>query len=70
MESGNLPKDHDEFIELVACPETKFLNLFSQQQLQVKIINVVISVSYIQCSCDQMMNMFAQVSVHRQFFMR
>ncbi|KAL8118826.1 nuclear pore complex protein NUP107 [Apium graveolens] len=34
MESGNLPKDHDEFIELVACPETKFLYLFSQQQLQ------------------------------------
>jgi nuclear pore complex protein Nup107 len=35
MESGNAPESHDELIELVACPETGFLHLFSQQQLQV-----------------------------------
>lgn len=34
MESGNPPESHDELIELVACPETGFLHLFSQQQLQ------------------------------------
>ncbi|KAL1810625.1 hypothetical protein DCAR_0730337 [Daucus carota subsp. sativus] len=34
MESGNLPEGHDDFIELVSCPETRFLCLFSQQQLQ------------------------------------
>lgn len=34
MESGNLPKCHDELMELVACPDTGFLQLFSQQQLQ------------------------------------
>ncbi|GAB4850018.1 hypothetical protein Ancab_029316 [Ancistrocladus abbreviatus] len=28
------PEQHDELIELVACPETGFLHLFSQQQLQ------------------------------------
>lgn len=55
MESGNLPKDHDELIELVACPESMFLYLFSQQQLQVKIINVIIYV-FLQYSCDQMMD--------------
>lgn len=41
MESGNLPEGHDDFIELVSCPETRFLCLFSQQQLQVKMIIVV-----------------------------
>ncbi|GFY97219.1 hypothetical protein Acr_11g0015250 [Actinidia rufa] len=35
MDSGNPPEDHDQLIELVACPETGFLHLFSQQQLQV-----------------------------------
>lgn len=35
MESGDPPESHDELIELVACPETGFLHLFSQQQLQV-----------------------------------
>ncbi|KAK2979499.1 hypothetical protein RJ640_008383, partial [Escallonia rubra] len=34
IESGNPPEDHDELIELVACPETGFLHLFSQHQLQ------------------------------------
>ncbi|XP_048234183.1 nuclear pore complex protein NUP107 [Ricinus communis] len=34
MESGNPPENHDDLIELVACPETGFLHLFSQQQLQ------------------------------------
>ncbi|KDP40670.1 hypothetical protein JCGZ_24669 [Jatropha curcas] len=34
MESGNPPEKHDELIELVACPDTGFLHLFSQQQLQ------------------------------------
>lgn len=34
MESGNPPDDHDQLIELVASPETGFLHLFSQQQLQ------------------------------------
>lgn len=34
MESGNLPECHDELMELVACPDTGFLQLFSQQQLQ------------------------------------
>ncbi|XP_057504964.1 nuclear pore complex protein NUP107 [Actinidia eriantha] len=34
MDSGNPPEDHDQLIELVACPETGFLHLFSQQQLQ------------------------------------
>ncbi|WCJ39372.1 hypothetical protein M5689_020364 [Euphorbia peplus] len=33
-ESGNPPENHDELIELVACPETGFIHLFSQQQLQ------------------------------------
>ncbi|GMP40719.1 hypothetical protein CsSME_00011416 [Camellia sinensis var. sinensis] len=35
VESGNPHKSHDELIELVALPETGFLHLFSQQQLQV-----------------------------------
>ncbi|KAJ6701141.1 NUCLEAR PORE COMPLEX PROTEIN [Salix koriyanagi] len=34
MESGNPPECHDELVELVACPDTGFLHLFSQQQLQ------------------------------------
>ncbi|KAL5538285.1 hypothetical protein UlMin_046327, partial [Ulmus minor] len=34
MESGITPESHDELIELVASPETGFLHLFSQQQLQ------------------------------------
>ncbi|PON93456.1 Nuclear pore protein [Trema orientale] len=34
MESGVVPESHDELIELVASPETGFLHLFSQQQLQ------------------------------------
>ncbi|KAM7254636.1 hypothetical protein ACFE04_004016 [Oxalis oulophora] len=32
--SGNPPTSHDELIELVACPQTGFSHLFSQQQLQ------------------------------------
>ena len=35
MQSGVTPEIHDELIELVASPETGFLQLFSQQQLQV-----------------------------------
>ncbi|KAK9756015.1 hypothetical protein RND81_01G067200 [Saponaria officinalis] len=34
VELGEVPERHDELIELVACPETGFLHLFSQQQLQ------------------------------------
>lgn len=34
MESGDPPESHDELIQLVACPDTGFLSLFSQQQLQ------------------------------------
>ncbi|CAL5379462.1 unnamed protein product [Camellia sinensis] len=34
VESGNPLESHDELIELVASPETGFLHLFSQQQLQ------------------------------------
>ncbi|CAL5321768.1 unnamed protein product [Camellia sinensis] len=34
VESGNPHESHDELIELVALPETGFLHLFSQQQLQ------------------------------------
>lgn len=34
MESGDPPENHDELIELVACPETGFFHLFSRQQLQ------------------------------------
>ncbi|KAH9625255.1 hypothetical protein KSS87_022165 [Heliosperma pusillum] len=34
VELDELPERHDELIELVACPETGFLHLFSQQQLQ------------------------------------
>ncbi|XP_011048583.1 PREDICTED: nuclear pore complex protein NUP107 [Populus euphratica] len=34
MESGNPPECHDELMELVACPDTGYLQLFSQQQLQ------------------------------------
>lgn len=34
MESGDPPENHDELIELVASPETGFLHLFSQNQLQ------------------------------------
>ncbi|GLU14214.1 hypothetical protein SLE2022_307970 [Rubroshorea leprosula] len=34
MESGDPPENHDELIELVSSPETGFLHLFSQQQLQ------------------------------------
>ncbi|XAR67562.1 hypothetical protein NMG60_11002362 [Bertholletia excelsa] len=33
-ESGNLPENHDQLLELVACPKSGFLHLFSQQQLQ------------------------------------
>ncbi|GMP40732.1 hypothetical protein CsSME_00011064 [Camellia sinensis var. sinensis] len=34
VELGNPPESHDGLIELVASPETGFLHLFSQQQLQ------------------------------------
>ncbi|KAJ8441144.1 hypothetical protein Cgig2_006973 [Carnegiea gigantea] len=34
VELAEIPEKHDELIELVASPETGFLNLFSQQQLQ------------------------------------
>lgn len=34
MESGNPPESHDDLIELVSCPETGFLHLFSQKQIQ------------------------------------
>ncbi|KAG6669049.1 nuclear pore complex protein NUP107 [Carya illinoinensis] len=34
MESGDPPESHDDLIELVACPDSGFLHLFSQQQLQ------------------------------------
>ncbi|XP_057976190.1 nuclear pore complex protein NUP107 [Malania oleifera] len=34
MEAGILPESHEELIELVASPETGFLHLFSQHQLQ------------------------------------
>ncbi|CAI9753709.1 unnamed protein product [Fraxinus pennsylvanica] len=34
MESGNPPDIHHEFIELITSPETDFLHLFSQHQLQ------------------------------------
>ncbi|XP_074268244.1 nuclear pore complex protein NUP107 [Silene latifolia] len=34
VELNEVPERHDELIELVACPETGFLHLFSQQQLQ------------------------------------
>ncbi|XP_059287658.1 nuclear pore complex protein NUP107 isoform X1 [Lycium ferocissimum] len=34
VESGNPPNNHDEFINLVTNPETGFLGLFSQHQLQ------------------------------------
>lgn len=34
VELGEVLEGHDELIELVACPETGFLYLFSQQQLQ------------------------------------
>uniref|UniRef100_A0A5B7BC96 Nuclear pore complex protein n=1 Tax=Davidia involucrata TaxID=16924 RepID=A0A5B7BC96_DAVIN len=34
MESGYPPESHDEMIELVSSPETGFLHLFSQHQLQ------------------------------------
>lgn len=34
VELFEVPERHDELIELVACPETGFLHLFSQQQLQ------------------------------------
>ncbi|GMH17570.1 hypothetical protein Nepgr_019411 [Nepenthes gracilis] len=33
-ESGELPETHDGLIELVACPESGFMHLFSRQQLQ------------------------------------
>ncbi|CAK7356482.1 unnamed protein product [Dovyalis caffra] len=36
MESGNPPENHDELMELITCPETGFLHLFSQQQLQAQ----------------------------------
>ena len=35
VQSGDPPENH-ELIELVACPETGFVHLFSQHQLQVK----------------------------------
>ncbi|AET01826.2 putative nuclear pore protein 84/107 [Medicago truncatula] len=34
MGSGDQPDSHDNLIELVGSPETRFLDLFSQQQLQ------------------------------------
>lgn len=34
VELGEPPKSHDDLIELVACPESGLLPLFSQQQLQ------------------------------------
>ncbi|KAH7547049.1 hypothetical protein FEM48_Zijuj01G0265900 [Ziziphus jujuba var. spinosa] len=34
MESGIPPENHDELIELVACPDSGFVHLFSQQQMQ------------------------------------
>ncbi|KAL5062604.1 hypothetical protein RYX36_024341 [Vicia faba] len=34
MGSGVLPDSHDNLIELVGSPETRFVDLFSQQQLQ------------------------------------
>ncbi|RVX17142.1 Nuclear pore complex protein NUP107 [Vitis vinifera] len=34
VQSGDPPENHDELIELVACPETGFVHLFSQHQLQ------------------------------------
>lgn len=44
MESSNLPECHDELMELVACPDTGFLQLFSQQQLQVsKLLGLLVS---------------------------
>lgn len=36
MESGNPPESHDDLIELVSSPETGFLCLFSQKQMQVR----------------------------------
>lgn len=38
MEYGDPPKGHDDLIELVACPESGLLHLFSQRQLQVRMI--------------------------------
>lgn len=38
MDLGSPSEDHDQLIELVACPETGFLHLFSQQQLQVCLV--------------------------------
>lgn len=37
MESGNLPENNDDLIELVSSSETGFIHLFSQQQLQVSV---------------------------------
>ncbi|RZB58998.1 Nuclear pore complex protein NUP107 [Glycine soja] len=37
MGSGVLPDCHDTLIELVGSPETDFLHLFSQQQLQARL---------------------------------
>jgi len=37
MGSGVLPDYHDTLIELVGNPETDFLHLFSQQQLQARL---------------------------------
>lgn len=36
MGSGDQPDSHDNLIELVGSPETRFLDLFSQQQLQAR----------------------------------
>ena len=36
MGSGVLPDCHDTLIELVGSPETQFVHLFSQQQLQAR----------------------------------
>lgn len=36
MGSGVLPDSHDNLIELVGSPETRLLDLFSQQQLQAR----------------------------------
>lgn len=36
MESGQPPEDHDELIDLVTNPDSGYLHLFSQHQLQVR----------------------------------
>lgn len=36
MEFGNPPESHDDLIQLVSSPETEFLHLFSQKQIEVR----------------------------------